>query len=155
MKFLVTKELHHNRLLRLLVLLFVGVVALFLFLDMVLHHYQIGLTLTHASASLLGNEEAFVEPILFDTLLERVHSSIFTSMLTLTLLSIIYIRIGDIKKSRLIHIGFVSAIVTPLSLILAYFYGMVFIVVWIALFLLWHLVALYFCFFIVWRLLQL
>jgi hypothetical protein len=152
MKFLVTKELHQNPLLRSLVLFFVAVLSLFLLSDIVLHHYQIGLTPSLATETLLGNEDAFIEPLLFDVLLERVHSSIFTSMITLILLSIIFMRVQDVEKNKLIHIAFLSAIFTPLCLILAYFYGSVFIAAWIALFLLWHSVALYLSFFILWKL---
>ena len=154
MKFLVTKALHNNLLLKLLVLFFVAVLGLFLLFDILLHHYQIGLTPALASECLLGNEEAFVEPLLFDVLLERVHIGIFTSMVTLVLLSIIYMRVKNRQKSKLIHIAFISAILTPLSLILAYFYGSVFIMVWIGLFLLWHVVALVLSFSIFWKLLR-
>jgi len=153
-KFLVTKALHNNPLLKLVVLFFVAVLGLFLLFDIVLHHYQIGLTLTLATECLLGNEEAFVEPLLFDVLLERVHIGIFTSMITLVLLSIIYMRVTNVQKSKLIHIAFISAIFAPLSLLLAYFYGSVFIMAWIGLFLLWHVVGLYLAFSTFWKLLR-
>ena len=154
MKFLVKKELHSNPLLKLLIVFLVAVLSLFLLSDMLLHHYQIGLTPTLASETLLGNAEAFIEPLLFDVLLERVHIGIFTSMITLILLSIIYMRVQNIEKSKLIHIAFVSAILTPLGLILAYFYGPLFIMAWIGLFLLWHIVALTLAFSILWKLLR-
>jgi len=154
MKFLLTKELHQNPLLKLLVVFFIGIIGLFLVSDVILHHYQIGLTPLLASESLLGNEATFVEPMLFDVLLERVHIDIFISMITLMLVAIIYIRISNTNSKGFIHIAFISAILTHISLLLAYFYGTIFAVSWIVLFFLWHILALYFSLTIIWQLLR-
>lgn len=143
MQFLVTKELKRNRLLTLIVVVLMATFTIFLLLDMILYHYQIGLSLEKATETLLGNEEAFIEPLLFDIVLERVHVGIFTSMITLILLSIIYMRIHAIHTSKVIHLAFISAILAPIALLLAYFYGTVFILAWIALFVVWHLCAFY------------
>jgi hypothetical protein len=153
-KFLVTQELKHNPLLKLVVLFLLGILAIFLLTDLVLYHLQIGLTLEQASQTLLGNEEVFIEPLLFDVLLERLHIGIFTSMITLILLSIIYMRVQNTQKSSVIHLVFITAILAPLSLLLAYFYGTAFIVTWIGLFILWHLVALYLAFVTMWSLVK-
>lgn len=144
MKFLVTKELEQNRLLTLQVLLLTAILTLFIFSDMVLHHYQIGLTPTQALETLLGNEEAFLEPMLLTALLERIHMDIFISMITLMLLVVIYIRLSKNRKNKMIHLSFLSAILAPISLLLGYFYGEIFIFLWLGLFVLWHLCALYF-----------
>jgi len=153
-KFLVTQELKKNSLLKLVVLFLLAILSIFLCTDLVLHHLQIGLTLEQASQTLLGNEEAFIEPLLFDVLLERVHVGIFTSMITLVLLSIIYMRVKNIAKSKVIHIAFISAILAPITLLLAYVYGTVFIVLWIGFFILWHLCALYLALATVWSLVR-
>ena len=44
---------------------------------MLLHHYQIGLETSKAIETIMGNEEEFTDPILFDALLERVHIDLF------------------------------------------------------------------------------
>ncbi|CAA6801984.1 MAG: Unknown protein [uncultured Sulfurovum sp.] len=152
MKFLVTKELAHNPLLKMLVLMFVAILVLFLFSNVVLHHYQIGLTFESASESILGNEEAFVERMLLDTLLEKIHIDLFTSMITLTLLVMIYIRIYEPQSNTMIHIGFIAAILSIVSLVLSYFLGELFVMFWIGFFLLWHAVALYFSLLIIMKL---
>lgn len=154
MKFLVTSELKNNPLLSLLILFLVGVLTLFLVTDLLLHHYQIGLTPTLASEVILGNEESFIEPILFDALLERVHIDIFTSMITLMLLVIIYIRLNPDTKNKIIHLSFITAILTPISLAVSYLGGEIFIFAWIILFLSWHMCALYFSVNIFWELLR-
>ena len=65
-------------------------------------------------------------------------------MITLMLLVVIFLRLSEDAKSKSIHFAFISAILAPLSLLLAYFYGAVFIYGWIGLFVLWHLFAFYF-----------
>ena len=144
MKFLVTKELEQNRLLTLQVLWLTASLTLFLFSDMILHHYQVGLTPAQALETILGNEEAFLEPMLLTALLERIHIDIFISMIILMLLVVIYIRLGKDRKNKMIHLAFLSAILAPVSLLLGYFYGEVFVFIWLGLFVLWHVCALYF-----------
>jgi len=144
MKFLVTKELEQNRLLTLQILWLTAILTLFLFSDIVLHHYQVGLTPTQALESILGNEEAFLEPMILSALLERIHIDIFISMITLMLLVVIYIRVSKDSKNKMIHLAFLSAILAPVSLLIGYFYGEIFIFLWLGLFVVWHLCALYF-----------
>lgn len=149
MKFLITKELKDNSLLRLLVTLLVSFFMLFLALNIVLHHYQIGLNLDKAMESIIGDADNFIEPILFDILIERVHIDIFISMILLTLLVIIYIRVEKKPKNIFIHIVFLSNIFSNISFILGYYYGEIFIILWIGLFLLWHIFSFYISFIIV------
>lgn len=149
MKFLITKELKDNSLLRLLVTLLLSFFMLFLALDILIHHYQIGLNLDKAIETIIGDEDNFIEPILFDVLIERVHIDIFISMILLTLLVIIYIRVEQKPKNIFIHIVFLSNIFSSISFILAYFYGEIFIILWIGLFLLWHIIAFYISFFVI------
>lgn len=143
MRFLVTQELKHNPLLKQLVLFFTALLCVYLISDIFLVHLQLGLTLDKASEVLLGNEESFIEPLLFDVLLEKVHIGIFTSMLSLLLLSIIYMRTYSIEHAKVIHVAFIAAILAPVSLLLAHNYGTIFIILWIGLFVLWHLSGLY------------
>jgi len=144
MKFLVTKELGQNKLLRVQVLWLTALLALFLVSDMVLHHYQVGFVPSLAIEHILGNEEAFIEPIIFSVLLENIHIDLFVSMITLMLLVVIFIRVTNSRDSKVIHLAFLSAILAPLSLLLGYFYGASFIYLWIGFFILWHVFALYF-----------
>jgi len=153
-KFLVTTKLKQNPLLKFVVLFLVAILGIFLLTDLVLYHLQIGLTLERATETLLGHEEAFIEPIIFEVLLERIHIGIFTSMITLILLSIIYMRVLDTEKSKVIHLAFITAILSPIVLLLAYVYGTSFIVLWIALFILWHLGGVYLALRTVWSLLK-
>lgn len=134
------KELDKNPLLKKLILFLVITLLLYLGLDIVLHHQQIGLTFTSASNTILGNEEEFLDPILFDVLLEHVHANILSSMITLLLLTTIYIRLKAESKQRLIHLSFSTAILSQVILLLTTTLPLL-INIWIVVFLLWHLSA--------------
>jgi hypothetical protein len=152
MKFLNnSKELKNNPLLTLLMLFLVGTLMLFLISDLLLHHYQIGLILNQAQETIMGNEENFTEPMLFDTLLEHLHIDILTSMITLMLLAVILIRLEPKAKQYTIHLAFLSAIFSQIAFILS-FYFYVAIPFWIGFFLLWHFVAFYMAIKSIWRL---
>ncbi len=88
MKFLVSKDLEHSRL---LTNLMVGVCAALFFylgLDILLHGYVLGTDMTSVVNTLYGNMEEFIEPILIDTLLLQVHIDLFMSLFTIMIISI-------------------------------------------------------------------
>ena len=146
-------SLRKNPLLKKLILFLVFTLILFLGLDVLVHHHQIGLTLTTATDTILGNEEEFLDPILFDTILERVHGDILSAMITLMLLSTILIRLSPKSKQRLVHFSFITAILTPIALLIAPSTTL-FILLWIVLFLLWHILAFVMGLSILWKLLK-
>ena len=147
-----SKTLESNPLLKNLMAFLLLSLMLYLGLDVLLHQQQIGLTLDLATQTIMGDEENFVEPILFDTLLERVHFDILSSMITLMLIAVMVIRLQPKNQKQLsIHLSFLTAILSQIALILAFYYWS-FIPVWIGLFLLWHLIALWMSANSVWRL---
>ena len=154
MKFLVTKELWHNQLLKWLVVFFVAILILFLLSDMLLHHYQIGLEFSRAIETIMGNEEEFTDPILFDALLERVHIDIFTSTITLMLLALIYVRVAPQNKikSLPIHLLFLTAILSHIALMGGFYAGEFLIYSWVVLFIIWHIIAIALSFYTLFRL---
>jgi len=143
MKFLVTKDLQHSTLLGNLM---VGVsVALFFYLglDVVLHGYLLGTNLTEINTTLYGNVEEFVVPILIDSLLLQVHSDLFISLFGIMIIASIYIRLFSGKKSTksFVHLLFILGLLSPIMLLIAYFSSVVFVYLWVASFLLWHLLG--------------
>ncbi len=143
MKFLISKNLRNNPFLKSLILGLLVFIIIFLLLDITLYHVQIGLSFDKAIASILGDEEEFIEPILFDTLLIMIHSNLFFSMLLLLILSAIWVRLWELKSKLLLHLLFILAIITPLFLLLGYFYGSFVVKIWVILFLLWHFLAIF------------
>jgi len=148
-----SKELNKNPLLKHLVILLVLTILLYLGIDILLHHQQIGLTLSTATNTILGNEEEFLDPILFDTLLERTHSNILSSLITLMLLASIHIRLTRCTQKRqpIVHLAFTTAILSHIVLLATQTYPSL-ITIWIGLFLLWHFFALLLSLIIIWKL---
>ncbi len=144
MKFLATKELKDNTFLKNLLGGLLVLITLFLFLDLLLHHVQIGLSFQSAITTLLGNEEEFIEPLLFDSLLIMIHTNLFFSMLLLLILSAIWIRVSKQPKASkpFLHALFLLAIFAPIFLLLGYFFGAWGIKIWVVMFVLWHILAL-------------
>ncbi|CAA6800618.1 MAG: Unknown protein [uncultured Sulfurovum sp.] len=145
-----SRELHKNPLLKKLILFLVLTLLLYLGVDIFLHQHQIGLTLSTATNNILGNEEEFLDPILFDTLLERTHANILSSMITLMLLALILIRLNPKSTPYLIHFAFISSILSHVLLLLTS--NTLFIALWIGFFMLWHVFAFVMGLIIIWRL---
>ncbi len=143
MKFLVTKDLAHSRLLAYLMGSVIFAILLYLGLDVVLHGYVIGWDIEGINNTLFGNTETFEEPVLIDSLLLQVHIDLFMTIFALLILSSIYIRLHDKTGTVkwVLHILFTVGLLAPLSLLLAYFWSEAFVWVWVAAFLLWHLLA--------------
>ena len=144
MKFLVSKDAVPTPLLRQLMTAVTVAMLLYLVLDVVLHGYLIGLSPQVAAQTLYGNEEAFVEPILFESLLLQVHIDLFMALVSLLIVVSIYLRMKHKEKVRkgLLHALFLAALAAPLLLIAAYFGGSFWLYGWVGAFYLWHLLAL-------------
>jgi hypothetical protein len=144
MKFLVTKDLAHSKLLSYLMAAVVFSIVLYLLLDVVLHSYVIGSDLMSIKNTLFGNLEAFEEPILIDSLLLQVHIDFFMTIFALLILSSIYIRLYEKTSFMkwLLHLLFTLGLLASIFLLLAYFYAEIFMYLWIGSFLLWHILGL-------------
>ncbi len=143
MKFLSTKELKENSALKTLIYTLLCFFILFLILDLLLRHLNIGLTYTVALATIRGDEEAFIEPILLESLLLIAHMDLFFSMILLLILTSIQIRLSSKKRvsKTLIHALSITALMAPIALLLAYFTGLYLVIIWIVLFITWHILA--------------
>ena len=143
MKFLVTKDLVHSTLLSYLMGSVVFMILLYLGLDIVLHAYSIGLDKQSLQATLFGDVENFVEPILIDSLLLQVHIDLFMTLFAILILSAIYIRLysNEVMTKWLVHLLFILGMLAPVMLILAYLVGTFFAAMWLISFVLWHVLA--------------
>ena len=143
MKFLVTKDLGHSRLLAYLMGTVVIAILMYLVLDIIMHSYVIGSDMTGIKNTLFGNTETFEEPILIDSLLLQVHIDLFMTLFALLILASVYIRLYSQSSfvKIVIHTLFSFGIFTPIFLLLAYFWSEIFIYIWLGSFLLWHVIA--------------
>lgn len=144
MKFLVTKDLAHSTLLTTLMSAVVFVILLYIGFDTALHAYVIGLDMPSVSVTLFGDAENFVEPILIDALLLQVHIDLFMTLFTIMILSSIYIRLYSSKTMTkwIVHLLFIFGMLAPVTLMMAYYVGTLFAVMWLISFVLWHVLAL-------------
>ena len=143
MKFLVTKDLAHSTLLTTLMSAVVFVILLYIGFDAVLHAYVIGLDMPSVSVTLFGDAENFVEPILIDSLLLQVHIDLFMTLFAILILSSIYIRLYSSKTMTkwIVHLLFILGMLAPVTLMMAYYAGTLFVVMWLMSFVLWHVLA--------------
>ena len=118
---------------------------LFLSADVLLKNDHIGLTPSHLSQTLFGNEEEYIEPITEHFLLELMHSDIFFMMMTLLTLSAVYARLCQNSTIRIVNINavMISALLTVLLLPLTYYVSALFILPYIIAFYSWHILALF------------
>jgi len=118
-------------------------ILLYLGLDIVLHAYTIGLDKQSLQATLYGDVENFVEPILTDSLLLQVHIDLFMKLFAILILSAIYIRLYSSEEMTkwIVHLMFIMGMLAPLILILAYFVSALFTAMWLISFVLWHVLA--------------
>lgn len=143
MKFTLIKDIRGDALMRPLLGGVLAFVLLFLTFDVIQKHETVGLSPAAAAATLYGDEETFTEAITFSGLLEIVHGDTFFAMMSLLTLSAVYARLADSTRRRLLFINtaMVSAFFALPSLLGAYYFGTPILYGWIALFLLWHLIA--------------
>jgi len=156
MKFVISKDLEHSKLLNTLMS---GVsIALFFYilLDMFLHGYLFGSDITGIKETLYGNMEEFIEPILFDTLLLQIHIDLFMTLVSLMILSTMYIRLFSDEKTTVsfIHTLFILGLISPFFLLVAYMSSALFVYLWVLTFICWHFLAIFFSIRIVKRLLR-
>lgn len=155
MKFLVSKDLEHSRLLEKLMAGVVFALFFFFLLDIVLHAYVLGLDISTLSTTLFGNPDEFIEPILIDTLLLQVHIDLFMALFSIMIVASIYIRLYSKKMMTkwLVHTLFLLGLFTPIFLMVAYFTNALFVTIWLVTFILGHLLAMWMSLLILKRLL--
>ncbi len=145
MKFLVTKDLDHSKFFAYLIGSVVCSISFYLLFDMFLHFYTIGLSIEEIKTTLFGNEEIFQEPILLDSLLLQIHIDFFMTLVSLLILSSILIRLYYASSfiKVMVHTLFLSGILAPVSLLLAYSWHEIFVYIWLISFLLWHTIGMF------------
>lgn len=157
MKFVINKDLEHSKLLNTLMMGVSSALLFYLLFDVILHGFIVGSDITTITNTLYGNIDEFIEPILLDTLLLQVHIDLFMSLLTLMILSTMYIRLFSEEKTTkwLIHLLFILGLAAPLMLLVAYMSSPYYVYVWIFMLSAGHLLAVFFALRIIKRLFSL
>ena len=104
-----------------------------------------GLSVSTVSTTLFGNADEFLDPMNESVFLEFIHMQIFFLMMILLTLSAVYARLLH-KKSKtvlMLNILLLAALLSPITLMSAYFYSAEFIGIYLFAFFTWHIVAFY------------
>jgi len=120
MKFLASKKLSDNSVMRSIIIGMLLSLILAMMLSLSAKGIDYGISPKEWSATVLGNEAEFIDPMSFNDLLLGIHTDLFALILTFILIASVYARRG---RSRVVMIGFLT--LSLLSL-LTYPIGMLF-----------------------------
>ena len=118
-------------------------ILLYLISDFFVKYFTIGLLPDALLFSFMGNEEEYIEPMGIASFLELWHTEIFFIMMILLTLSAIYIRVvSNVKHYKFtLNVVMISALISLVSLPLAFYVSQNFIYIYFITYFLWHLGA--------------
>ena len=145
MRFTLIKDLKRDPTMKPILGGLISFILLYLISDVFVKKITIGLYPHDVKQTLFGNEEEFIEPLTQGSFLEFLHIEIFFVMMILLTLSAVYIRLRSSRagSSIILHIVMISAILSILSIFVAYFASETFVYVYVLSFLIWHIFAIY------------
>ncbi len=154
MKFTLSNDHQKDRVMNTLLTGLMIFILLFLGFDLLFRSEQTGLTYTTMYTTLFGDEEAFLDPLPFSSLLEMLHADTFFAMMLLLTLGAVYGRVARSKIARviLINITMLSALLSIITPLLAYYYSPLFIWLWLITLFTWHTGAVAMSLISLWRL---
>lgn len=152
MKFTVIKNLQKDSAMSLILKGFLLFILLYIVSDIFVMKESFGISAEALHSTLFGNEEAYIDPINEASFLEFWHTQIFFIMMILLTLSAVFIRVAKRSRNILTNILMSSALISLVSLPLAYYVWAIFLHVYIVTYFLWHIIAIYMIFYSFWKL---
>jgi len=145
MKFLVVKNINEDKNFKPLLGGLLLFMLFYLFVNIFLKHYSIGILPLDLANNFLGNEQTYLDPMELHVFLEFWHMDIFFMMMILLTLSAVYMRINKYSKLTLLttHINLLSAFIYLSSLAMSYFFISWFVYLSFVSFVIWHLLSVY------------
>ncbi len=127
---------------------------LYIISDIFVKSSAFGITPKSVNIHLFGDEDEFIDPLSKSAFLEFWHMEIFFMMMILLTLSAIFIRVCKAATNTIIalNILMISAMLSLVSIALAFFVSEIFTEVYLASYWIWHLSALYMIVISLWRL---
>ncbi|MDD4855661.1 MAG: hypothetical protein PHQ22_03305 [Sulfuricurvum sp.] len=140
MKFIASKKLSDNSVLRVVILWMLIALILAMGLSITAKAIDYGISPVQWSRTILGNPNEFIEPLVFNDLLLSIHTDLFGFIITFILIASIYARTS---RSTRIKIGFftlslVSLLLYPLALLSSPLSGSIGVTIAFGLFLFFH-----------------
>lgn len=152
MKFTVIKNLQKDSAMSLILKGFLFFILLYVVSDIFVMKSSFGISAEAVSSTLFGSEEAYIDPINEASFLEFWHTQIFFIMMILLTLSAVFIRVAKRSRNILTNALMTTALISLISLPLAFYTSKIFIDIYIVSYFLWHLVAIYMIFYSFWKL---
>ena len=139
MRFLLTNEKHVRSSLHPLLTGIILAIVLFMPLDILWHGTAFGFTPSQVMHTLYGDEENFIDPLAFDTVLLQAHTDWFSTFIVLLITEAFTIRYLSTARftTVVVHAIGILGMLTPLLLIAAYRYALL-LWVWWGMFYGWH-----------------
>ncbi|BAF69616.1 hypothetical protein [Nitratiruptor sp. SB155-2] len=142
MRFFVIKDIRKHASMRYLLTCLLSLMMLSLVSHLLLYGWKYGWNPESVSATIIGNEELFTEPLPFEEILLQVHTNLFYIVIVLSVIAASFIRLCE-KRKRFIHLLFITALFSQMFFLEIPFLGISGVVVWAVCEIFWHLVALY------------
>lgn len=127
-------------------------ILLYLVSDIFVMKSNFGISPETLNATLFGDEEAYIDPMNEASFLEFWHTQIFFIMMILLTLSSIFIRVAKKSRAILTNTLMISAILSLVSLPLAFYLSNLFVNIYLVTYFLWHITALYMIVYSFWKL---
>jgi len=145
MRFTLIKDIKQDKMMKPILSGLLIFILLYLISDIFVKSANFGISIDTLNTTLFGNEDEYIDPITTAVLLEFWHSEIFFSMMILLTLSTIFIRVVNSYKVRLFFLNtlMLAAILSLISLPLAYFLNAFFVHIYLYSFFIWHIAAIY------------
>ncbi len=152
MKFTLIDNIQTDKAMSLILKGFLVFIFIFLISDILVMQSSFGITQESVNTSLFGNEDEYIDPMDKAAFLEFWHTQIFFIMMILLTLNAIFIRVA--KRSRVImtNLLMISAILSLISLVFAFYLSSSFVIIYIFTYFIWHIIAIYMIIYSLWKL---
>jgi len=151
-KFTVIKNLQKDSAMSLILKGFLLFILLFIISDIFVMKSSFGISPEAINSTLFGNDEAYIDPINEASFLEFWHTQIFFIMMILLTLSAVFIRVAKRSRNILTNALMISALISLLSLPLAFYLSNFFVTLYLVGYFAWHALAFYMILYSFWKL---
>ena len=152
MKFTLVNNIQKDSAMSLILKGFLIFILLYLIADILVMKSSFGISVETITTTLFGNEEEYIDPINEAAFLELWHTQIFFIMMILLTLNAIFIRVAKRSRVILTNILMINAVVSLISLPLAFYMSNFFVNLYITTYFIWHAMAAYMIFYSFWKL---
>lgn len=148
MKFIASKKLSDNPILRSVIVWMLLLLILAMVLSLGAKEIEYGLTPQTWVSTVMGNPDEFIDPMLFSDLLLSIHTDLFGLIITFILIASLYVRTSRSMKSKIIVFSALlfALLLYPLGLLGSTLIGAIGIITALSAFIVFHTLIIILCF---------